>query len=111
MPRQSPSGGGTAARPPPTRPPHAAAPGAPVGTGPAGWRPPGATADPDAAVVSVAGVGLRSHAGVARMMFSALAEADINIRLISTSESEIACVVDKASGPPALAILKETFDL
>lgn len=71
----------------------------------------GVTADPDAAVVSVAGVGLRSHAGVARMMFSALAEADINIRLISTSESEIACVVDKASGPPALAILKETFDL
>ena len=68
-------------------------------------------ADPDVAVVRVAGVGLRSHAGVARMMFSALAEAGINIKLISTSESEIACVVDKASGPRALAILKGTFDL
>jgi len=74
-------------------------------------RASGVVADADVAVVRVQGVGLRSHAGVARMMFSGLAEAGINIKLISASESEIACVVDKPSGPPSLAILKKTFNL
>ena len=68
-------------------------------------------ADPDIAVVSLSGVGMRSHAGVARMMFAALAEDNINIQIISTSEVEIACVVDEASGTRALDLLKKTFDL
>src|SRR3546814_3903015 len=45
-------------------------------------------ADPNVVKVSVIGVGMRSHAGVAQQMFTALAERGINIQVISTSRSE-----------------------
>ena len=69
------------------------------------------TGDEKIAVVSVSGVGMRSHAGVAGLMFGALAARDINIQLISTSEVKISCVVEKGSGERALEVIRETFNL
>jgi aspartate kinase len=50
-------------------------------------------ADPDVAKISVVGVGMRSHAGVANTMFRALAEKGINIQVISTSEIKVSVLV------------------
>ena len=50
-------------------------------------------ADPDVAKISVVGVGMRSHAGVARTMFSALAAKGINIQVISTSEIKVSVLI------------------
>ncbi|MBV1796435.1 aspartate kinase [Siccirubricoccus sp. G192] len=50
-------------------------------------------ADPDVAKISVVGVGMRSHAGVANTMFRALAEKNINIQVISTSEIKVSVLV------------------
>ena len=50
-------------------------------------------ADPEVAKISVVGVGMRSHAGVANTMFSALAEKGINIQVISTSEIKVSVLV------------------
>jgi aspartate kinase len=50
-------------------------------------------ADPDVAKISVVGVGMRSHAGVANTMFGALAEKGINIQVISTSEIKVSVLV------------------
>ncbi|NIS75325.1 MAG: ACT domain-containing protein, partial [Deltaproteobacteria bacterium] len=44
--------------------------------------------------VSIVGVGMRSHVGVASKMFGTLAQSGINIMMISTSEIKISCVVD-----------------
>jgi aspartate kinase len=63
------------------------------------------------AKVSVVGVGMRSHAGVAEKMFRALAERKINIRMISTSEIKISCVVDQEAGEKALNAVHEAFGL
>ncbi|MDB5371939.1 MAG: aspartate kinase [Belnapia sp.] len=53
----------------------------------------GIVADPDVAKISVVGVGMRSHAGVANTMFGALAEKGINIQVISTSEIKVSVLV------------------
>ena len=50
-------------------------------------------ADPDVAKISVVGIGMRSHAGVANTMFKALAEKGINIQVISTSEIKVSVLV------------------
>ena len=50
-------------------------------------------ADPDVAKISVVGVGLRSHAGVANTMFRTLAEKGINIQVISTSEIKVSVLI------------------
>lgn len=50
-------------------------------------------ADPDVAKISVVGIGMRSHAGVANTMFRALAEKGINIQVISTSEIKVSVLV------------------
>lgn len=50
-------------------------------------------ADPDVAKISVVGIGMRSHAGVANTMFRALAEKNINIQVISTSEIKVSVLV------------------
>ncbi len=50
-------------------------------------------ADPEVAKISVVGVGMRSHAGVANTMFGALAERGINIQVISTSEIKVSVLV------------------
>ncbi len=65
----------------------------------------------DIAVLYVLGVGMRTHTGVARTMFAALAELGINISMINTSEVCIGVVIDKASGAKALAGLKAAFNV
>jgi aspartate kinase len=67
------------------------------------------TADPDIATLFVLGVGMRTHTGVARRMFGALAQRGINISMINTSEVRVSVVVDQKHGPGALAALKEAF--
>ena len=71
----------------------------------------GVLADDNIAKISVVGVGMRSHSGVASKMFKALAERKINIQMISTSEIKISCVVEKGRGPDALRALHEVFEL
>ncbi len=61
--------------------------------------------------VSLVGVGMRSHAGIAAKMFSALAEKRINIHMISTSEIKISIVVDEKNLESAVNCLHEAFDL
>lgn len=65
----------------------------------------------DIAEVSVVGVGMRSHYGVAETMFKTLAEHKVNIDSITTSEIRISCIVDIDQGEGALAALCEAFDL
>jgi aspartate kinase len=65
----------------------------------------------DIAEVSVVGVGMRSHYGVANAMFSALADAQINIDSITTSEIRISCIVNKDQGQLALTVLCDAFEL
>jgi aspartate kinase len=67
--------------------------------------------DSDIAVLFVFGVGMRTHTGVARKMFGALAERGINIRMINTSEVCISVVVERSRGEEALAALRSTFAL
>lgn len=61
--------------------------------------------------VSIVGVGMRSHAGIASQMFSALADEGINIRMISTSEIKISVVVDEKYLELAVRTLHESFGL
>ncbi|HUU42376.1 MAG TPA: aspartate kinase [Planctomycetota bacterium] len=67
--------------------------------------------DKSIAKVSVVGVGMRSHTGVAETMFTALAEAGINIQMISTSEIKISVVVDESSGEEAVRVIHKAFRL
>jgi aspartate kinase len=70
-----------------------------------------ATYHSDLAKVSVVGVGMRVHTGVAQRMFSALAEAKINIQNITTSEIKISCIINKDDGARALQIVHDAFEL
>ncbi|SCX83113.1 aspartate kinase [Nitrosospira sp. Nl5] len=63
------------------------------------------------AKVSVVGVGMRSHVGIASRMFRALAEEGINIQMISTSEIKISVVVDEKYMELAVRVLHKVFDL
>ena len=63
------------------------------------------------AKVSVVGLGMRTHAGVAADMFSALSKGGINIKMISTSEIKVSCVVDEKYGELAVRLLHEAFKL
>jgi aspartate kinase len=63
------------------------------------------------AKVSVVGVGMRSHAGVASKMFALLAGENINIHLIATSEIKISCVVDAKYAELAVRVLHDGFGL
>ncbi len=67
--------------------------------------------DDEICKVSVVGVGMRSHAGVAKKMFQLLAADGINIQLISTSEIKISCVVAKKYAELALRALHDGFAL
>ena len=64
---------------------------------------------PKVAKLSVFGVGIKSHSGVAARMFQSLATAGINVELISTSEVRVNVVVDGPDGHKALAALKKEF--
>ena len=61
--------------------------------------------------VSVIGVGMRSHAGVALTMFRTLAEEGINIQMISTSEIKISVVIDDKYMELAVRALHKAFGL
>jgi aspartate kinase len=63
------------------------------------------------AKVSVVGVGMRSHTGVAEKMFRALAEAEVNINAITTSEIKISCLIDPADADKALRAVHDVFEL
>jgi len=65
----------------------------------------------DIAEISVVGVGMRTHYGVADKMFGALAEAKVNIDSITTSEIRISCVVDKVQADEALKAVCTAFEL
>jgi aspartate kinase len=66
--------------------------------------------DSNIATISVIGVGMRSHTGVAARMFTTLAENNINIDLISTSEIQIGCVVKEQQADAAHAALLKEFE-
>lgn len=65
----------------------------------------------DVAEVSIVGVGMQSHYGVAEKMFSALAKKQINIDSITTSEIRISCLVDLNQGQTALIAVCDAFEL
>ena len=71
----------------------------------------GVTHGDDVAKVSVVGVGMAKQTGVARRMFRALADAGINIHMISTSEIKISVLVDRNDGAAALRIVHQAFAL
>ncbi|MCX7826377.1 MAG: ACT domain-containing protein, partial [Verrucomicrobiae bacterium] len=71
----------------------------------------GVTAKDGIAKVSIVGVGMKSHPGVAADMFEALAAAGINIQMISTSEIKISVVVDLQDADKAANVLHEKFGL
>jgi aspartate kinase len=64
---------------------------------------------PSIAKLSVSGIGLRSHTSVGSLLFEALAEAKINIRMMNTSEMRFNVVVDGQEGQRGLAALRATF--
>ena len=61
--------------------------------------------------VSIVGVGMRSHVGIASQMFRTLAEEGINIQMISTSEIKISVVVDEKYMELAVRVLHKAFGL
>jgi aspartate kinase len=72
-------------------------------------RAKGVNVDPDIAKVSIVGVGMRTHAGVAAKMFQILAREGINIEMISTSEIKVSVVIDAKQMEPAVRALHKAF--
>jgi aspartate kinase len=71
----------------------------------------GVTGSEKIAKVSIVGVGMRSHAGVASRMFASLADENINIQMISTSEIKVSVVIDEKYLELAVRALHSTFDM
>jgi aspartate kinase len=69
----------------------------------------GVSSDTDVVKVSVVGLGMRSHAGVAAKMFEVLAHEQINIQMISTSEIKISVVISAKYGELAVRALHEAL--
>jgi aspartate kinase len=67
--------------------------------------------DENIAKISIIGVGMRSHAGVAQKMFETLAQENINIMMISTSEIKVSCVIDQKYTELAVRVLHTAFGL
>lgn len=67
--------------------------------------------DENIAKVSIIGVGMRTHAGVAQKMFTTLAKENINIMMISTSEIKVSCVIEEKYTELAVRVLHEAFGL
>jgi len=67
--------------------------------------------DENISKISIVGLGMRSHAGVATRMFTALAKNSINIQMISTSEIKISVVIDEKYTELAVRVLHEEFGL
>jgi aspartate kinase len=68
-------------------------------------------ADTGVAKVSVVGIGMRSHAGVAARMFRVLAQEGINIKVITTSEIKISVLIDRKYMELAVQALHDAFEL
>jgi aspartate kinase len=75
------------------------------------WKDLEISSDESIAKVSVIGVGMRHHAGVAAMMFQTLANESINIHMISTSEIKVSCVIDDHHTAKAVQVLHDAFEL
>lgn len=67
--------------------------------------------DENIAKVSIVGVGMKTHSGVAAKMFETLAREGINIMMISTSEIKVSCVVDVKYTELAVRVLHDAFEL
>ena len=67
--------------------------------------------DEDVAKVSVVGIGMRSHAGVASRMFSALRDEGVNIKVITTSEIKVSVLIDRKYMELAVQALHDAFEL
>ncbi|MEM1164480.1 MAG: aspartate kinase, partial [Pseudomonadota bacterium] len=67
--------------------------------------------DDEVSKVSIVGVGMRSHAGVAQKMFAALADDGINIKVITTSEIKVSVLIDRRYMELAVQSLHKAFDL
>ncbi|MCC6345767.1 MAG: aspartate kinase [Nitrospirales bacterium] len=65
----------------------------------------------DIAKISIVGVGMRTHSGVAAQMFETLAKHGINIIMISTSEIKVSCIIDLKYTELAVRVLHDTFGL
>ncbi len=65
----------------------------------------------DVSKISIVGVGMRSHAGVAAKMFKSLADAGINIEMISTSEIKVSCIISRAQSDDAVRRIHAAFEL
>lgn len=71
----------------------------------------GIVVDSDVAKISVVGIGMRSHAGVAATMFKALAKENVNIKVIATSEIKISVLIDRKYMELAVQALHDAFEL
>jgi len=71
----------------------------------------GVQGDEHIAKVSIVGVGMRSHSGIASKMFQTLSAEGINIQMISTSEIKVSCVIDAKYTELAVRVLHAAFDL
>jgi len=67
--------------------------------------------DENVCKVSVVGVGMKSHSGVAAKAFNALAENNINIQMISTSEIKVSMIIDEKYGELAIRTLHDAYEL
>ncbi|MEL6126122.1 MAG: ACT domain-containing protein, partial [Pseudomonadota bacterium] len=67
--------------------------------------------DPEVAKVSIVGIGMRSHAGVASKMFTALKDEGVNIKVITTSEIKVSVLVDRKYMELAVQALHDAFEL
>lgn len=67
--------------------------------------------DGNIAKLSAVGAGVRNHVGVAATLFRALADIDINIQMISTSEIKVSCIVARTDAAAALNQIHDAFDL
>ncbi|HGZ71324.1 MAG TPA: ACT domain-containing protein, partial [Nitratifractor sp.] len=71
----------------------------------------GADYDESVAKVSIVGVGMKSHSGVAAAAFTALAKSGVNIEMISTSEIKVSMIIDEKFAELAVRVLHEEFGL
>lgn len=71
----------------------------------------GVRSDENIAKVSIVGVGMRSHSGIASKMFQILSQEGINIQMISTSEIKVSCVIDAKYTELAVRVLHQAFGL
>ena len=71
----------------------------------------GVEQDNDVAKVSIVGSGMVNHAGIAAKMFQALADGQINIQMIATSEIKVSCVLSRSQAQQAVRLVHNAFHL